>query len=149
LSSSYLYAENVPPTTVTAVDTFNPPTPPNFAHLLLSQDNVPEVDKDPTANEEPAKKSSRPHKRAGLILDSRIELTDEELKASFCFWNPYGYLTFITKSARARYLQDQMALRQENEIKRLEKEGNNLMDFMVFGIPMGSMCHYIAHQPRG
>ncbi|KAF8274080.1 Rec8 like protein-domain-containing protein [Lactarius quietus] len=57
-------------------------------------------------------------KRVRLQLDVRTELTDAELK-----------------TARARYVEGQEAIRRSIEDKKLEKEGAHLISQMLFGVP--------------
>ncbi|KAI0309026.1 hypothetical protein OF83DRAFT_1089355, partial [Amylostereum chailletii] len=59
-------------------------------------------------------------KRVRLLLDARTELTDDELKA-----------------ARAQYVEDQNALRNELEQKRLTRQSGRLVEEMLWGVPLG------------
>ncbi|KAI0296187.1 Rec8 like protein-domain-containing protein, partial [Russula brevipes] len=60
----------------------------------------------------------RKTKRVRVQVDTRIELTNEELK-----------------KARAHYVEDQEAARRSIEGKRLEKEGSRLISQMLYGAP--------------
>ncbi|RPD62913.1 hypothetical protein L227DRAFT_497993 [Lentinus tigrinus ALCF2SS1-6] len=71
---------------------------------------------DPAA-EKPAQRKG---KRVRLLLDSRIELTDQELKM-----------------ARANYVQEQEALKREVTQKKAEKESSKLIEEMIYGAPRG------------
>ncbi|KAI1797908.1 hypothetical protein LXA43DRAFT_969106 [Ganoderma leucocontextum] len=62
----------------------------------------------------------RKAKRVRLLLDSRIELTDEELKR-----------------ARANYVQEQEALKREVAQKKLDKENSKRIEEMIYGAPRG------------
>ncbi|PIL31935.1 hypothetical protein GSI_06639 [Ganoderma sinense ZZ0214-1] len=62
----------------------------------------------------------RKAKRVRLLLDSRIELTDEELKR-----------------ARANYVQQQEALKREVAHKKLDKENSRRIEEMIYGAPRG------------
>ncbi|RPD82524.1 hypothetical protein L226DRAFT_565089 [Lentinus tigrinus ALCF2SS1-7] len=69
------------------------------------------------ATEKPAQRKG---KRVRLLLDSRIELTDQELKM-----------------ARANYVQEQEALKREVTQKKAEKESSKLIEEMIYGAPRG------------
>ncbi|KAK2461926.1 hypothetical protein APHAL10511_006389 [Amanita phalloides] len=57
-------------------------------------------------------------KRTRMLLDTRTELTDDELKI-----------------ARVKYIQGQTVQRQENDAKLFEKEYNNFLDTKIYGAP--------------
>ncbi|KAI0655106.1 Rec8 like protein-domain-containing protein [Cubamyces menziesii] len=66
------------------------------------------------------KPSQRKPKRVRLLLDSRTELTDDELKM-----------------ARANYVQEQEHLKRELAQKKLEKDNCKLIEEMIYGAPKG------------
>ncbi|KAI0724582.1 hypothetical protein C8T65DRAFT_704409 [Cerioporus squamosus] len=79
------------------------------------------IHSDPAANPDGTEKPiQRKSKRVRLLLDSRIELTDEELKM-----------------ARANYVQEQEALKRGVAQKKAEKEGSRLIEEMIYGAPRG------------
>ena len=43
------------------------------------------------------------------------------------------------QAARTMYVEEQEAIRQELELKKLEKEGGKLIDEILWGIPRGCM----------
>ena len=59
-------------------------------------------------------------KKTRLILDSRIELTDNELKV-----------------ARERYTEGQREIRDEIERKKLEKQNEKILEDIIWGVPQG------------
>jgi len=79
----------------------------------------------------------RKAKRVRILLDRRIELTDDELKVLryFCRAHSVSVINFGRKTARAQYVEDQEALRREIEKKRLEKEGARLISQMLYSVP--------------
>jgi meiotic recombination protein REC8 len=78
--------------------------------------------------------ASRKAKRVRVRLDTRTELTDDELKVLFGSFTQ-GSVIHSNKAARAQYVEDQEALRRELEEKRLEKEGARLISQMLYGVP--------------
>ncbi|KAI0335243.1 hypothetical protein GY45DRAFT_1268246 [Cubamyces sp. BRFM 1775] len=66
------------------------------------------------------KPSQRKPKRVRLLLDSRTELTDDELKM-----------------ARANYVQEQEHLKRELTQKKLEKDNSKMIEEMIYGAPKG------------
>ncbi|TFK93458.1 hypothetical protein K466DRAFT_594355 [Polyporus arcularius HHB13444] len=73
-----------------------------------------------SVHSDPAAPVQRKGKRVRLLLDSRIELTDEELKM-----------------ARANYVQEQEALKRGAAQKKAEKESGRLIEEMINGAPRG------------
>ncbi|EJF66721.1 hypothetical protein DICSQDRAFT_151165 [Dichomitus squalens LYAD-421 SS1] len=69
---------------------------------------------------EPRKPVQRKAKRVRLLLDTRTELTDDELK-----------------SARANYVEDQEALKREIAQKKAEKDNSGVIEEMIYGVPKG------------
>ncbi|KAF7784305.1 hypothetical protein Agabi119p4_470 [Agaricus bisporus var. burnettii] len=64
--------------------------------------------------------STKKRKRLRLVLDARIELTDEELKI-----------------ARAKYAESQKELRKEMFHKKLEKDAGKMISDIIWGAPQG------------
>ncbi|EPQ60648.1 hypothetical protein GLOTRDRAFT_124401 [Gloeophyllum trabeum ATCC 11539] len=62
--------------------------------------------------------TTRKPKRSRLLLDTRTELTDEELQA-----------------ARTNYLHGQNLLRDELELRRFEKDGVKIIEEIICGVP--------------
>ena len=89
------------------------------------------------------KPGQRKAKRVRLLLDTRTELTDEELKAS----SPYivaGFcLLSLKQMSRANYVQDQEALKLEAARKKAQQENGRLIEEMIYGAPRGGKvaCH--------
>jgi hypothetical protein len=75
-----IFSENLPPSSLqdSNVTPRSATTATGFSHLFLSQDDHPAIDNITAAVPEKIKKP----KRTRLLLDARIELTDEELKVT-------------------------------------------------------------------
>jgi meiotic recombination protein REC8 len=112
-------------------------SPASFSRLLLSQDDLPLGDAGPLANGEVIPRPVKKSKKVRLLLDSRTELTDNELKVSFSPSAVAICLTLHLKAARAQYLEAQNALRREMELKRSEKDSSKTIDNILFGVPPG------------
>ncbi|KAI0756960.1 Rec8 like protein-domain-containing protein [Daedaleopsis nitida] len=99
-----------------------PPTGPVIVPLAPLSPHGSEAYPDPAANAESqaAMPAQRKAKRVRLLLDSRTELTDEELKMS-----------------RANYVQEQEALMRNVAQKKAQKESSKLIEEMIYGAPRG------------
>ena len=78
-------------------------------------------------------------KKIRVLLDGRIELSDEELKACLSFpldCNSYK----LVQASRENYLQRQEAIKRAQEHKRMEKDGTRAIDEMLWGPPTGCKC---------
>ncbi|OCH96110.1 hypothetical protein OBBRIDRAFT_718943 [Obba rivulosa] len=82
-----------------------------------AEGNVVRTEEQGNSENRPAQKKA---KRVRLLLDSRTELTDEELKM-----------------ARANYMEGQDSLRRELIQKKYEKESGKLIEEMIWGVPQG------------
>ncbi|TFL06215.1 Rec8 like protein-domain-containing protein [Pterulicium gracile] len=87
-----------------------------FSREFLTQDQPDAV----AQNKVVAEKEPRKAKKPRLILDARIELTDEELKAS-----------------RAEYIKQQRLRRRQMTHKRTEKEDAQILDHLLWTVPLG------------
>ncbi|KAL0951212.1 hypothetical protein HGRIS_007935 [Hohenbuehelia grisea] len=102
-----------------------------FTRLLLSQE-TPQPLTDTTAlhqNQDivaPTKKV-KGVKRTRLLLDARTELTDDELK-----------------NARAQYLQGQVDLKHEQDLKKAEQASGKIIDEFLWGVPRGIQAPELA-----
>lgn len=81
----------------------------------------------------------RKSKRVRLLLDSRIELTDEELKIGLSSSTGIQ-LSQFQQRARANYVQEQEALKREVAQKRFDKENSKRIEEMIYGVPRGGLC---------
>jgi len=110
--------ENLPPSSLpdSNITPRSALLPTNFSQLFLSQDEQPPID---DIDAEISGKVKKP-KRTRLLLDSRIELTDEELK-----------------TARIQYLEGQDALRREIVQKKSENDIRKMVEGMLWGVPRG------------
>lgn len=78
----------------------------------------PDPDLEP--HEKEAEKLHRKPKRVRLLLDTRTELTNEELQR-----------------ARALYLEEQAALRRDLAQKKSDKDSGRMLEEMISGVPRG------------
>ncbi|KAI0651884.1 Rec8 like protein-domain-containing protein [Trametes meyenii] len=76
-------------------------------------------DRDTQANLD-VQSGPRKPKRVRLLLDTRTELTDDELRMS-----------------RANYVQEQEQLKREIALKKLAKDSSKLIEEMIYGAPKG------------
>ncbi|KII94383.1 hypothetical protein PLICRDRAFT_425757 [Plicaturopsis crispa FD-325 SS-3] len=110
--------ENLPPSSIPPSD-LTALTPVSFSQQLLSQD-VPRAESTVGVPDNDQPQPDKKKKRVRLLLDSRTELTDEELKA-----------------ARSQYLEGQDALRRDMALKKTEKESGKIIEDMIWGAPEG------------
>ncbi|EJD04134.1 uncharacterized protein FOMMEDRAFT_155258 [Fomitiporia mediterranea MF3/22] len=94
--------------------------PRSFAEELIAIDNLAEFPKAVEGHPTTGDHATRKKKKVRILLDGRIELTDEELKA-----------------ARADYVNDQRAIRRDMERKKFEKDGTKALEDLIWGIPEG------------
>ena len=77
-------------------------------------------------------------KRVKLLLDVRTELTDEELKVIYAYnLHSCGVIHFSLKSAREKYVEGQRSIKLEMERRKLEREGNRILEELIYGVPDG------------
>lgn len=125
--------ENLPPSSLqgSILTPQHPLSPASFSRMLLSQDDQPQ------AEIIRPKRAAKKPKHIVTLLDSRTELTDDELKVTLTasrFASPDDVGLQI---ARAQYLEMQNNIRREKDVKRFEKESGRLIEDMVFGVPDG------------
>ncbi|KAG6851069.1 hypothetical protein H0H93_002961 [Arthromyces matolae] len=82
-------------------------------------------------------------RKTRLLLDSRIELSDDELKVSRCVDFSVSFrLHCLNKNARASYLQGQEQLRRNHVQKHTEKESGRFLKERIWGVPTCSMTRH-------
>ncbi|THH34077.1 hypothetical protein EUX98_g105 [Antrodiella citrinella] len=95
----------------------------HIANVGSPRESGPEIPEDGQDNglgtQDEQRKPKKP-KRVRLLLDSRTELTNEELQR-----------------ARALYMEEQAKIRRELDEKRAEKDGEVLLQEMISGVPSG------------
>jgi len=80
------------------------------------------------ADDEDAPRRQRKAKRIRLLLDVRIELTDDELKI-----------------ARSQYIDNQERIRREAEAKKDQRESGKIIEGMIWGVPRESEPYNASH----
>lgn len=95
-------------------------------------------------NEQMAAPPRKKARRVRLLLDARIELTDDELKVTDA---PSLYETNANvnfQAARTNYLEEQDVLRCEIERKKAEKESARMVEDMIWGAPQGCKWFFLS-----
>ncbi|KAH9954445.1 hypothetical protein BC827DRAFT_1243076 [Russula dissimulans] len=120
-SFDIMAADNLPQSTSLQAYITRSPTPPWATGMEVTgpgNAGIGEVrEKSALGGEAPS--VPRKTKRIRLQLDTRIDLTDQELK-----------------TARAQYVEGQEGLRREIEERRLAKEAGRLVSEMLYGVPL-------------
>lgn len=112
-----------------------------FSREFLTQDQPDAV----AQNKVVAEKEPRKAKKPRLILDARIELTDEELKVRNFLFSGFIYLlTNLLQASRAEYIKQQRLRRRQMTHKRTEKEDAQILDHLLWTVPLGSSSTFLA-----
>lgn len=107
----------------------------NIKNADINEEDIPELIADEGSPE--AKKP----KKNKIPIDRRIELTDEELKVSIFLKHLTAQLIEEPwQDSRAKYVEEQRAIRLEHERKRLERQGLKALEDQLWSVPESCEC---------
>ena len=97
------------------------------------------VDSHLTQDEVSKEPQVKKYKRVRLLLDSRTELTNDELQVRDTKTLSSHLSSDPLRPQRARnlYLEEQAQIRRELDAKKAEKNGEMLLEEMILGVPHG------------